>query len=365
MRVSTNLTLAAALCCALTIATSGCQSSSGAPLQDTTASLQAQIDSLQPGGTLTLESQNYAHNGVILVRVPDITIEGNGATLTATNDETSAIMITADRVRVNNLNLNAATEGRRWSGINQQKIVVNGRQDQLANVTVNGSAAAGVFLDGARDFELKNITVNGTRADGVHVTGGSANGRIDNVRASRTSDDGVAVVSYGNQPPCQHIEITNANVTNTRWGRGISVVGGRDVDVRNFSVANTSAAGVYVATEGAPYFTDSVESVNVQDGSIAGANNDPKVVQGSVLVYAGNPGKSVQNVKLSNVAISATAPGAERNVGIVSDGGSVSAISLNDIHISNSALPPVFADAPGGSYSTTGLTVDGHPVNGG
>lgn len=351
------------LVCALAVVASGRQVSHSAPSDDSTQSLQAQIDSLKPGGTLTLAQQTYSHGGVIDVRVPDVTIDGNGATLTATNDETSAVKITADGVRVTNLNVSAATGDKRWTGVNQQKIVVSGHRDKLSNISVNGSAAAGVFVDGAQDFDLENITVNGTRADGVHVTGGSVNGRIDNVKTQQTGDDAIAVVSYGNEQPSKHIDIRNVTVSGTRWGRGISVVGGQDVSIHDFAVSNTSAAGLYIATEGAPYFTDSVQSVTVDNGSITSANHDPDVVQGAVLVYSGNQGKSVRDVKVSAVTIASTAPTAERNVGVVADGGTLGAISLNGINITGSDLPAMHSEAPSDSFTTAGWTVDGKSVD--
>ena len=351
--------------CVVALLASACQISSGTGLEDSTASLQAQIDALQPGGTLTLQPQTYAHHGVLVIRVPDVVIDGNGATLSATNDETSALKITADGVRVKNLTVTAPAEGKRWSGLDQQKIVIAGKHDQLSGITVAGSAAAGVFVSGAKEFELENVTVSGTRADGVHITGGSTNGRVDNVRTAQTGDDAVAVVSYGNEPPCQQIDIGNITVAGTRWGRGISVVGGRDVRIHDVSVSNTNSAGLYIAAEGAPYFTDSVESVDVDNGSITSANQDPDVVQGAVLVYSGNPGKAVQDVTVSGLVISGTPQSAGRNVGIVTDGGTVDAISLHGINIADSALPPLFSEAPAGSYVTSGWTVDGKPISAG
>jgi hypothetical protein len=63
-------------------------SASAAP-GDSTAALQAKFDALSPGGTLS---------GVIVIRVPNVQINGNGATLQATNDATSSVQIKAEGV---------------------------------------------------------------------------------------------------------------------------------------------------------------------------------------------------------------------------------------------------------------------------
>ena len=335
----------------------------GSPGPDSTGALQAQLDALQPGGYLKLDPQVYEHSGVITVRVPDVQIDGNGATLRATNDVTSAVKSTADRVHLMNLTLTAPTEGERWSGLDQQKLVLSGSQDTVTHVSINGSAATGIFVDGAGGFQIQDVSIAGTRADGIHMTGGSRDGVIDNVRTSQTGDDAVAVVSYGAiGEPCRDIQVNNVDVASTRWGRGIAVVGGQNVSIRDISVANTSGAGIYVASEGAPFNTDSVAAVSVSGGSVTNANRNRDVVQGAILVYSGNAGKSVSGVQISGINISATPASAGRNVGIVVDRGSVDKISLNDIAIAGSNPEAFFSNAPAGSYSTSGWTQDGSPI---
>ncbi|MBI3214149.1 MAG: right-handed parallel beta-helix repeat-containing protein [Mycobacterium sp.] len=326
------------------------------------STLQAQLDALKPGDTLTLEPRVYEHDAVIRLTVPGVHIDGNGATLRATNDQTSAVQITADDVAVSDLNLTAPAEGQRWAGLDQHKIVVSGDRDTLTGVSVVGSAAAGVFITGAQGFRLDNVNVTGTRADGIHVTGGSTGGVLENVRTDQTGDDGIAVVSYGNESPCRDIHIAHATVGSTRWGRGIAVVGARDVSVQDFTIANTSSAGLYVASEGAPYFTDSVDAVTISRGSLTAANQDPGVIQGAILIYSGNAGRMVDNVRISDVTVTATPDSAGRDVGITVDSGSVSGISLTDISVNGSGVTPFDTNAPAGSVTTSGWTHDQNPI---
>lgn len=340
----------------------GLQAAHSAPA-DETSSLQAQFDRLSPGDTIRLDRRTYFHAGVVRITVPGIRVEGNGATLAATDAETSAVQIAAPGVALADVTLSAPVDGPRRTGLDQHKLVISGNGVSLTDVTVDGSAAAGVFVDGADDFRITRVTVRDTLADGIHMTDGASNGWVDHPRVERTGDDGVAVVSYGADKPCAGITITSPVVAGTRWGRGISVVGGRDVSVRDIAVSATSGAGVYIATEGRPYFTDSVAGVRVTGGSVTGANTDPAVVHGAVLVFSGNAGRSVSDVSVSNLTITATPPNAQRNVGVVAGPGTVDKISFHRIMLRDNTLRPLLVDAPAAAVQTSDFTVDGKPVD--
>jgi hypothetical protein len=352
---------------AVVVSLTGCGSNSAAddPVADSTALLQERLDALKPGETLTLEPGVYPHSGILKVRVPYVTIDGgNAATLHATNDETSAVEVLADGVTITNLTLTAPADGVRWMGDDQHKLVVRGARSTISNVTVQGSAGAGIFLHGASHFTVENVDITGTRADGLHMTGGSGYGRVDGVRTDQTGDDGVAVVSYDHDSgPSHDISVTDVTVESTKWGRGITVVGGERVQISDFSVAKTSSAGLYIANEGDPFFTRSVDNVTVSDGTITGANWDAKIEQGSILVYAGNRGRFVRNVSISKVVVTETVPTARRNVAIVDEtrGGAaaINGISMSAIDLRNTDLPDFYTNLPPRSFTTTDWTLNG------
>jgi hypothetical protein len=335
------------------------------PLADSTAALQARFDQLKPGETLKLDRTTYQHSGVIQLRVPDVQIDGNGATLQATNDETSAVQITAGGVSLTNLNLTAPLEGTRWASLNQHRLVIQASGVTVSDVTITGSAAAGVFVDGASNFKLNRVTVRNTRADGIHMTNGSNNGQVNNSTTEWTGDDGVAVVSYGNQQqPCHDIVINSPTVSGTTWGRGLTVVGGENISYRNIRVSQSNAAGVYIASEGSPWYTRSVNQVDVSGGTVTGANTNPQVAQGAVLVYSGNAGQSVSDVAISGLTVSGEPSSAEGNVGIFVDDGTVGNIAFTNIALQNTKLSPLVTSSkvPAGSYTTSGWTLDGKPI---
>ena len=349
----------------ITLAQTGRHTAETAPVVDSTAALQTKFDDLRPGDTVKLDPGTYQHSDVIKLRVPDVHIDGNGATLIATNDETSAVQITAPGVSLTNVNLVAPPEGRRWAGLDQHKLVVEADGVTVSDVTITGSAAAGVFVYGAGNFKLARIAVRHTRADGIHMTNGSHNGQVSDSTTEWTGDDGFAVVSYGNEQPCHDIVVDSPTVSGTTWGRGVTVVGGENISYRNIAVSQSNGAGVYVATEGNPWYTRSVNQVDVSEGTVNEANSNPQDVYGALLVYSGNGNQSVSNVTVSGLTVSGTPSSAQRNVGVVVDNGTVSNVVYRDIALENTDLPPLFISpkVPAGSFTTSGWTLDGKPIS--
>lgn len=363
MRTRT-IALGAALSIAAAIVVSCQQSESrGDPMPDNASSLQSQLDGLKPGDSLQLKSQVYTHGDVLKIRVPGVHIDGNGATLQATSDATSGVQVLADGVELSNLRLTAPRNGPRMAGLDQHKLLIAANNVTVSHLAIDGSAASGIFVNGAQNFGIHDVNVEGTRADGIHITNGSANGVVDHVKTNQTGDDAVAVVSYGaDKSRCHDITVSDVSVASTRWGRGMTVVGGTNVTMRDFKIANTSAAGIYVATEGDPYFTQSVDHVSISNGSITNANQNPTVVQGAVLVVADAPGTAINDVSISNIAIVGTAPTAERNVAVTASGGSVGGVTLSGIALDNANLPPFFSNVPESSYVVSNWTTGGNPT---
>ena len=342
---------------------------------DDTATLQAMFNNVQPGATLTLDRRVYPHGGVVTITVPNVHIEGNGATLAATNDLTSAVGIRANGVSVSNLNLTAPIGGKRYSGLEQHKLYVfHADGVRLNDITVTGSAGVGVFLDGASNFVLNRVTVRDSRADGIHMTRGSNNGQVNNPLTERTGDDGVAVVSYGpkfvgvNEPPCRNITIESPVVNATTFAHGLTVRGGENITYRNVHVSGTSGAGVFIDTEAAPTFLQSVNGVTVEGGTVTAANTTaggPGGAMGALEAYGENPDAVTSNVTFSDLTIVNTSESAPSNIAVVTaNGGAVSNIVFRNIAIQqHSPKPVLFANAPRETYTLSGITLNGSPYN--
>ena len=341
----------------------------GDPPGDSTAELQAKFDQLKPGETLKLQPLTYLHGGIIYIRVAGVLINGNGATLQSTNDPTSGVWIVADNVSVSNLNLTAPLGGPRYYNTDQHKIVVAANGVRLSNVTVTGSASAGIYIAGS-NFRVDRATVRDTRADGIDITAGASNGEVNDSTTERTGDDGFAVVSLIQEPePCRNIVI-NSPVVNgagsaTVAARGILVQGGENIVVRNIKVSQTSLAGVLISSAGDPFNTRSTNGVEVSGGSVTGGNLSPSVPMGAVAVSSDHAGYSVTNATISDLTIIDTPPSAQTNIAVeTTNGGALSNVAFQNIRIrQGTELPAISSNVPPGSYTATGVTVNGQTIN--
>lgn len=333
---------------------------------DSTSLLQSMFDALRPGDTLTLAPQTYQHSGVLTIRVPGVTIIGNGATLYATNDNTSSVQILADNVTLKDITLGAALTGPRYYAPQHHKLVIMADHVTVTDVVINGSAGAGIYIDGSGYFELNDVRVIRSRADGIHMTNGSHDGVVNNPYTEWTGDDGVAVVSYlPDTAISRNITINNPTVNGTVWGRGVSVVGGQNITYNNITVSNTDSAGIYVASEWS-YNTRGVNGVRINGGTVTNANTNPATVHGAILLYAGNAGTRLDDVTITNLTVRNTPVTAGRIFGMITEnGGTFSNIVFSNLTLQQaSPLAAWYANAPASSYRLISILLNGAPVNG-
>lgn len=294
---------------------------------DDTGPIQQALDRLTPGQWLVFPPGRYLHNRSLRVTVAGARLWGEGARLHATNPDDQAIMLMADGAGIYGFTLTAAavTRGSQprqarvavfppsadtpplaGNEIRGNRIVADPAADARA---ANSATAAGIFVFRARGFLVADNHVERTLADGIHVTAGSSSGRIVNNTVRETGDDMVGIVSYlgrrGESAETiaadldtrlahalvRDIVVEGNDLAGQYWGRGIAVVGARDVTVRANLVSDTTmAAAIYVSRE-AGWRT-------------AGAHN---------IVIEGNTVRRVQTTTPRYVA--ASAPGARRRTG--------------------------------------------------
>lgn len=331
---------------------------------DSTAYLQAQFDALKPGGTLTLAPATYYHSGNLYVRVANVTINGNGATLAATNTDTSAIGIFADGVTITNLNLTAETGVARTGTTYAAGIVVGQNKGvSLTNMMITGGSSAGVMVFGATNFLIENVTVRDTAADGIQITGGANNGRINSVHTQRTGDDAIAIVSYTGEAICHDI-VVNSPVVDGSAQRGLVVTGGNRITFNNIDVSDTGLSGVFIGNQlDSTQSTQSATNITVNGGTISGADYGQPV--GALTILSQNPASIVSNVTISGVTIADTPPSAYVNIGHLNyGGGAISNVAYRNIAMSN-WYPYMYAigtNAPK-TYTATGFTMNGSAID--
>lgn len=276
--------------------------------RDDTAAIQAALDSLPPGGWLLFPPGVYEHGARLTVRRPGAVLWSEGATLHATNAADQAVLLAADGASIYNFTLTAVTAARLdapW----QARIAVFDRDDRSTHLrgnvirgnrviaggapgtpAANSASSAGIFVYRADDFLVAENEVRRSLADGIHVTGGSKNGRVLANTVRETGDDMIAIVSYlangswiddgaaqiaasfagqRDLELVRNVLVAFNDVSGQYWGRGISVVGGADITIRDNRIAQTTtAAGVLLARE-ASFVTWGVNNVVVRDNAIS------------------------------------------------------------------------------------------------
>ncbi|SBT39789.1 Pectate lyase superfamily protein [Micromonospora auratinigra] len=117
----------------------------------------------------------------------------------------------------------------------------------LADVRIDGSAAAGVLFWQCVRPTVVDAVITGTMADGLNFSN-CQDGRADRITTVDTGDDGVAFGNYASGPAYTGGLGTNLSVTNSR-SRGIAVWGQSGVTIRDAVVDTTVGHGVYCAYE--------------------------------------------------------------------------------------------------------------------
>lgn len=342
---------------------------------DDTIPIQRALDALKTGQTLTFPAGRYLVSKTLRVRVPGSVLDGRGANLHATNPDDQAIMIQVDDVTVRSFTLTAITDVRRGAPWHARIAVYAENPDRTRKTIrrtviqdntithagapgtpgANGASSGGILLLQADGFLVAGNTVVRTLADGIHITAGSRNGRVLGNTVRETGDDMIAVVSYaGNGNPAlgsaaklrstwatrvetqlvRNILIADNRVSGQYWGRGISVVGGRDISLRRNTLDNLPlAAGILVARE-AGYESFGANNVLVEGNTLTNVQNlappydvggkyasHPRTGHGAVEIHASafddeaadamlRTELTVRNVKVNgNVIRYASAPG--------------------------------------------------------
>lgn len=334
----------------------------GTDTADDTVALQAALDALGDGDTLVLPAgRTYRHSGVLRIRNDGSGVHGPGH-LFATAERTSAVYVDGDRVTLGGGLVLSVEPTKRWSEHwNQAKLVLF-RSDGavLDNILVDGSAAAGVHAETATNFTITDVAVRDTMADGIHMTGGSIGGTVVRSRVCDPHDDGVAVVSYGGQPLSGSITVEAPMVRDQHGGRGLSVVGGQNVEYRDINVIRSDGAAVYIAAEG-EWATQGVAGVRVLGGTVTEANTDPvDTAHGAVIVYASAAGQRIENVEVSDLEIVDTHPQAPWVVGLNGNGAAMADIRMDRLDISGTRPTRVLRSLAGLPV-ISGWTLDGAP----
>jgi hypothetical protein len=163
------------------------------------------------------------------------------------------------------------------------------REWVIDNLTIDGGNGPGIITYGGYNGRITRNRIFNTRSDSIHVSGGAHHIYIAGNKVRNSGDDNIAVVTYAYHPVNTYqVLIENNDVGQHSWGRGISVVGGEHVTIRNNKITRSSDAGVYIAAESS-WATRGVKNVVVKDNRLDQCPwAHPEHGQTSILVYSDN-----------------------------------------------------------------------------
>jgi hypothetical protein len=300
----------------------------------------------------------------VYIRVPNVTINGNYATLTATNANTSAVAITADGDTLENITLTAPINAGRIDSPYSAGLVVASSNDTVYNVGVTGTPGAGIYVGGASNFTLDHVYVMNTLADGILIVNGSNNGVVNTAITRNTGDDAISIVTYAQDPtPVHDIVVNNPAVYNAYNTRGLVVVGGQHITFNNITVSGTALSGVFVGSQGDPFYTASTNDVVVNGGTVTNANWGTGIPLGALTTISGNPQSTVSNVTYENLSIVEPYTPYQNIVNAINAGApanSLTNVTYKNIAIQEQQERAVFYTNDRSSITATNITINGH-----
>ena len=226
-----------------------------------------------------------------LIRLDGVKLLGAGpqSVLHALDWSRQSIFVSGDGVEIRNLTLAGVRAPSRQANWEATRITLFGATNfVIDHITIEGSAAAGIqTADGASRGRITNNRITDTLSDAIHLTDRASHLTVEGNRIEGAGDDGIAVVSYQSDGGLvHHITARNNVVLNNRWGRQMSVVGGRDILYENnYLEANLAAfACLYIAQE-RPYATYGAKRVVVRYNTLTSCGG-ADTGHGAVMVYS-------------------------------------------------------------------------------
>ena len=250
---------------------------------DDTRAIQQAIASLTAGGSVRFTAgKTYVKTDLLVVDRPDVRLWGYGAVLYSiiTDEEAElkgdariAVHLSAPRTAIYGFTIATNLRQRPPGHANNKGIHVSSDDQQVIG---NRLAYAGILARFARGFLIAGNVVCRSTSDGIHTTSGSSDGIIAANTVRETGDDMIAVVNYGlGEPTVGNVLIEENDVSGQYWGRGISVVGGRDVTIRDNRISRTTVgAGILIHSETA-YETADVRNVRIEGNVIHDVQRSP------------------------------------------------------------------------------------------
>ncbi len=240
---------------------------------DNQTAIQNAIDAAQSQGKpLYIPAGTFNHSGVLNVW-SNVTVFGAGpaSVLRATTPAASSVFLKEENAALYNFRITHANVTTRLHDGNTCGVFVEtaATNFKIANMEIDNCASAGILVFGAKGGYILNNYVHDTKADSIHNTRGARRIHIAGNRTLNSGDDGIAVVSYGDDPGTTGDILAEYNtILNNVGGRGMTVVGGDNVTYRKNYINNSgSYAGILVGGESS-YNSFGATDITIEDNII-------------------------------------------------------------------------------------------------
>ena len=224
-----------------------------------------------PGGVCAYGDVIRLTSGVKLIGAGDTSV------LYALNPLREAIFMYGSGSEVSHLKLAGRKATTRLANFEGTRITLFGATNFLIDkVTIDGATGAGIQTSvngsdvGTNNGRITNNVIKNTLADSIHMTHKASYITLENNHIEYSGDDGIAVVSYRRDGALtHHITARNNVILNQKWGRNMSVVGGRYVVYENNRLESNlaGAACLYFAQESA-YATYAAHDVTARYNTV-------------------------------------------------------------------------------------------------
>lgn len=264
-------------------------------IDDTVAINTALAAGKSQGKAVRIPAGVFHHSNLIFCDSVQMIGGGDSSELVATNFRRSSIYLRGKKPTITAIKHTFLTAGvtRQSHGDSCSLFVEKSQGFVIENVTVLGSPSSGILNWGAVGTAtdpclIKNCRVAATLADGIHNTNATNFVRVEGCTVRQSNDDGIAVVSYrSNASPSRNITIINNTVENVNWGRGIAVAGGEFIEILDNRINRTTAAGLYLVSEGNEWDTFGLKGISAKRNTIDKACSD---ANGNPICPTGHPG---------------------------------------------------------------------------
>ncbi|WP_340108939.1 right-handed parallel beta-helix repeat-containing protein [Pikeienuella sp. HZG-20] len=271
----------------------------------------------------TPAGERYLRSGRVTLAAAGAELCGYGARLVGVDAADLGFGVEADGIGLYGLTLEAPPDAfsdwaERWRGSSgagpPRKFLSSGRRFGLwashvilfdaRDVILRDMTLLGARRGGMRLYSVSNVLIEGAcvyrpHSDGIHIVNGSEHVTVRGSRVIESGDDCISVVTYDRdeQPRTVSDVLIEGNVCAGSRTRGLTVIGGDDVDIIGNEVRDTLMAGILLYPSPS-HNTYPVRNVTVAGNRLDGAGLRRDRCNNCGDVVVNDPGGMIENVTI-------------------------------------------------------------------